>query len=234
LFAGQVRTEPQAGTEEQAKAEPASLILDNVPFQKTFISTHPTCAAMVLDYYGVREQMKAHPAVLIGMLTNSIRRCACGREHEVWQIGQGLEKFLKDNGYQVEIREGVKASQKAEEVFTFGDYRAQIEQKRPVIVGLCKGEKAGEDLEQAIDDEGRKSLVGVGYEIEGEQEAGEGRQWLIVLDPDLKVKDGEAPEPQRILWDDPACSNMVLTFISPPVPPAAGSTAPEADPEAGR
>lgn len=136
--------------------------IKNVPVFPFFISSHPTAAAMVLGYWGLKR-LKEPAKPFIGELANHIRTWGCGRREEVLELARGIKAFSALRGYRVPAREWVKRSTNPEEQMTFEDYQQEINAGRPVVISFMHQNQGAQNLYAAKRYRIQTCVAGVGY-----------------------------------------------------------------------
>ena len=117
----------------------------SLPF---FISSHPTSAAMILNYWNLRRADEPEKA-FIGEIANYIATCGCGKKEEVLELAKGIKSFSALRGYQLKIKEYCKESTFKRERITFAEFKEEIEKKRPLLLCLTAAGNSSRNLSSA-------------------------------------------------------------------------------------
>jgi hypothetical protein len=164
-----------------------------------------TAAAAALRHYGLDDPDRP-VKVLIGDLEALIRRCPdCADEEDVfvWDIPDGVSRYLRLRGRQASIEVFGREAEEPAERLSFAALTARLQSGQPCLVTTTdKGEAAGSPR-AAFGDPHAKTVLCVGYEPEGE-------------DGYLLAYDGRNDEPIRLGWQSHV--NLVFTFITPSAP----------------
>lgn len=156
------------------------------------MNTHATALAWIVRHYGWDHEDWSDRRLVAAMHLYSVEDCDGCPIPSIWHLDQGLRDYLDANEVEgVEIEERARLPADRRDAVQFGDYAAEIDAGRPVIVTLCYEAQAAESAEYARQRAlHATSMVGVGYAGIG------GRDYLI-------CHDGfeEAPERRKVIGD---------------------------------
>ena len=127
-------------------------------------NSHATAGGWVTAYDGLRQSGESNSS-LINDAWVYLQGCDCGQPGTAWDIAGGMQNLFASRGYaNTPVKERCRYSRHADEIGSFDDYVARIQQSLPVILTFCYDPSASRSLTSASPRATKCfSMVGIGY-----------------------------------------------------------------------